>query len=207
MGTKEPYRMFTSRAEYRLMLREDNADLRLTEIGRNLGLVDDAQWQAFCEKRESIVKETQRLKDWVIHPGSEASKKIEIHFDKPLTREYRAIDLLKRPEIQHHLLINALDVDITIDAAVAEQVEIQVKYSGYIDRQAEEIEKQQKYEDMFLPPEFDYSKVVGLSNEVREKLQRTKPESIGKASRIPGITPVAISLLLVHLKRYGYWAA
>ncbi len=206
MGTKEPYRMFTSRAEYRLMLREDNADLRLTEIGRNLGLVDDAQWQAFCEKRESIVKETQRLKDWVIHPGSEVSKKIEVHFDKPLTREYRAIDLLKRPEIQHYLLINALDVDVTIDPAVAEQVEIQVKYSGYIDRQAEEIEKQQKYEDMFLPPEFDYSKVVGLSNEVREKLQRTKPESIGKASRIPGITPVAVSLLLVHLKRYGYYA-
>jgi tRNA uridine 5-carboxymethylaminomethyl modification enzyme len=200
LGTKEPYRMFTSRAEYRLMLREDNADLRLTEIGRNLGLVSDAQWQAFCDKREAIERESARLKDWAIHPQSEIGQQLAEKLGTPLARDFRALELLKRPEITY----NDLAADSDIDLKVAEQVEIQVKYAGYIDRQADEIERQRRYEDMHLPTNFDYSQVKGLSNEVREKLQRTKPESLGKASRVPGVTPAAVSLLLVHLKKHGY---
>lgn len=200
LGTKEPYRMFTSRAEYRLMLREDNADLRLTEIGRNLGLVGDAQWQAFCEKREAIAQESARLKDWAIHPHSEIGQQLAAKLGAPLARDFRALELLKRPEITY----NDLAADSQIDAKVTEQVEIQVKYAGYIDRQADEIERQRRYEDLHLPPNFDYSQVRGLSNEVCEKLQHTKPESLGKASRVPGVTPAAVSLLLVHLKKHGY---
>lgn len=204
MGTKEPYRMFTSRAEYRLMLREDNADLRLTEIGRELGLVGDEQWQAFCEKREAIEREKSRLADWVIHPNTEIGKKITDTLSIPMTREYRALELLKRPEVQLKNLLSFANDD-SVHPVVAEQVEIQVKYAGYIDRQTDEIERQRRYENLFLPVELDYGNVIGLSNEVREKLQRTKPESIGQASRVPGITPAAISLLLVHLKKYGYY--
>lgn len=204
MGTKEPYRMFTSRAEYRLMLREDNADIRLTEKGRELGLIRDEQWASFCQKQEAIAREKNRLKDWVIHPGTPAGNQLTAALSIPLTREYRAIELLKRPEVHYHDLL-ALMSDDSVCPIVAEQVEIQVKYAGYIDRQMDEIEKQRRYENLFLPAELDYGKVIGLSNEVREKLQKTKPESLGQASRIPGLTPAAVSLLLVHLKKYGYY--
>ncbi|NNM59351.1 MAG: tRNA uridine-5-carboxymethylaminomethyl(34) synthesis enzyme MnmG [Legionellales bacterium] len=204
MGTNEPYRMFTSRAEYRLMLREDNADLRLTEIGRELGLVGDEQWQAYSKKCEAIEREKTRLQQWVIHPNTDLANQLAETLSIPLTREYHAVDLLKRPEVRYgHLL--SLAGDNTVCPIVVEQVETQVKYAGYIDRQTDEIERQRRYDALFLPADIDYQNVVGLSNEVREKLQQTKPESIAQAARIPGITPVAISLLLVHLKRYGYY--
>ncbi|MBY0544406.1 MAG: tRNA uridine-5-carboxymethylaminomethyl(34) synthesis enzyme MnmG [Gammaproteobacteria bacterium] len=204
MGTSEPYRMFTSRAEYRLLLREDNADLRLTEQGRALGLVDDSQWEAYSQKREAIERERAHLHSWVIHPNTDIANKLIEQLSIPLTREYRAVDLLKRPEVRYQDLLN-FSGNNTVCPIVAEQIEIQVKYAGYIDRQTYEIEKQRQQDSLFLPADLDYRTVTGLSNEVREKLQNTKPESIGQASRIPGMTPAAISLLLVHLKKYGYY--
>ncbi|QSA96088.1 tRNA uridine-5-carboxymethylaminomethyl(34) synthesis enzyme MnmG [Methylococcus sp. EFPC2] len=201
-GTAEPYRMFTSRAEYRLLLREDNADLRLTAQGRDLGLVDDVRWQAFEAKREAIAQLREELATRWIKPGSAEVERYGEVLSSPLVREASALDLLRRPEvILADLAPLVLDEGSSIDAAVAEQVEIQAKYAGYIDRQQADIERARRHDHWRLPESFDYANVVGLSNEVREKLRRQQPETIGQASRLPGITPAAISLLLVHLKK------
>ena len=202
LGTKEPYRMFTSRAEHRLLLREDNADLRLTEIGRELGLVDDTRWRAFSEKREAIERETQRLKSTVLHPHMLSADETQRVFGDPLARDFKLYDLLRRPNVTYASLtsLEAVGSEIS-DVAVTEQVEIQCKYAGYIDRQAEEIERQRRNEETYIPAWLDYAQVRGLSNEVRQKLQNQQPATIGQASRIPGVTPAAISLLLVHLKK------
>jgi len=202
LGTKEPYRMFTSRAEHRLLLREDNADLRLTEKGHELGLVDDERWAAFCTKREAIELEQQRLRSTVLHPSSLTVEDSERVFGDTLARDYKLYDLLRRPNVSYANLTSLEIVGSTVtDPAVAEQVEIQCKYAGYIDRQQDEIDKQRRNEETRLPPDFDYNKVSGLSNEVRQKLLAQRPASIGQASRIPGITPAAVSLLLVYLKK------
>ena len=202
LGTKEPYRMFTSRAEHRLLLREDNADLRLTEIGRELGLVDDTRWRAFSEKREAIERETQRLKATVLHPHMLSTDETQRVFGDPLARDFKLYDLLRRPNVTYTSLTSLAAVGSEIsDVAVKEQVEIQCKYAGYIDRQAEEIERQRRNEETYIPAWLDYAQVRGLSNEVRQKLQNQQPATIGQASRIPGVTPAAISLLLVHLKK------
>jgi tRNA uridine 5-carboxymethylaminomethyl modification enzyme len=200
-GTKEPYRMFTSRAEYRLMLREDNADLRLTEIGRKLGLVDEARWQAFNEYQEQLTKLNQALKDNWVRPDTAAEKALGPLLDNPLNREYRFADMLKRPEIGIRHLSPLLSGDAEYPERVQEQAEINAKYSGYLSRQQDEINKAQKHEGTELPVDLEYGQVKGLSNEVRQKLQEVRPATIGQAGRISGITPAAISLLLVHLKR------
>ncbi len=202
LGTKEPYRMFTSRAEHRLLLREDNADLRLTEQGRELGLVDDARWAAFCEKREAIEREQQRLRSAVLHPHMLSTEDSQRVFGDVLAREYKLHDLLRRPNVTYAALTSLPAVGNPVaDEKVAEQVEIQCKYAGYIDRQQEEIDKQRRNEETRLPDTLDYALVRGLSNEVRQKLQSQRPATLGQAARIPGITPAAISLLLVHLKK------
>ncbi|WP_145509765.1 tRNA uridine-5-carboxymethylaminomethyl(34) synthesis enzyme MnmG [Yersinia rochesterensis] len=204
LGTKEPYRMFTSRAEYRLMLREDNADLRLTEMGRKLGLVDDARWALFSQKIEQIEKERQRLRDIWVHPHSENVAEINALLKAPLSKEANGEELLRRPEIDYRLLTTLpLFGPALTDPQAADQVEIQVKYQGYIARQQEEIEKQLRNENTLLPADLDYRQVSGLSNEVIAKLNDHKPNSIGQASRISGITPAAISILLVWLKKQG----
>ncbi|CRY57039.1 MULTISPECIES: tRNA uridine-5-carboxymethylaminomethyl(34) synthesis enzyme MnmG [Yersinia] len=204
LGTKEPYRMFTSRAEYRLMLREDNADLRLTEMGRKLGLVDDARWAHFSQKIEQIEKERQRLRDIWVHPNSENVNEINALLKAPLSKEANGEELLRRPEIDYRLLTTLPSFGPTLtDPQAADQVEIQVKYEGYIARQQEEIEKQLRNENTLLPADLDYRQVSGLSNEVIAKLNDHKPNSIGQASRISGITPAAISILLVWLKKQG----
>lgn len=204
LGTKEPYRMFTSRAEYRLSLREDNADLRLTEHGRSLGLVDDIRWSRFSEKVENIEKENQRLKDIWINPKSENIDQINSILKTPIVREANGEDLLRRPEVTYSSLVSLENFGPAIeDRQAAEQVEIQVKYAGYIQRQRDEIEKSLRHENTKLPLDLDYSKVKGLSNEVVAKLSDAKPETLGIASRISGITPAAISILLVHLKKHG----
>ncbi|WP_313021228.1 tRNA uridine-5-carboxymethylaminomethyl(34) synthesis enzyme MnmG [Atlantibacter hermannii] len=204
LGTKEPYRMFTSRAEYRLMLREDNADLRLTETGRELGLVDDARWARFNQKRENIELERQRLRGIWMAPSSEGVAEVNAQLAAPLSREASGEDLLRRPEMTYPQLVNLAPFSPGLDdAQAAEQVEIQVKYEGYIARQQDEIEKQQRNENTLLPATLDYRQVSGLSNEVIAKLNDHKPSSIGQASRISGITPAAISILLVWLKKQG----
>ena len=204
LGTKEPYRMFTSRAEYRLMLREDNADARLTETGRELGLVDDARWAHFSEKMELIEKERQRLKDIRVHPQSESVKEINAILNTPLSKEATGEDLLRRPEMDYNRLMTLSDFAPGVDSpAAAQQVEIQVKYEGYISRQQDEIQRQLRNENATLPVDLDYKQVSGLSNEVVAKLNDHKPTSIGQASRISGITPAAISILLVWLKKQG----
>lgn len=202
LGTKEPYRMFTSRAEHRLLLREDNADLRLTEQGRELGLVDDARWAAFCAKREAIEREQQRLRSTVLHPHMLSAEDSQRVFGDVLTREYKLHDLLRRPGVTYTGLtsLSAVGNPVT-DEKVAEQVEIQCKYAGYIERQQDEIHKQRRNEETRLPDWLDYTQVRGLSNEVRQKLQTQRPATIGQAQRIPGVTPAAISLLLVYLKK------
>ncbi|MGI1670693.1 MAG: tRNA uridine-5-carboxymethylaminomethyl(34) synthesis enzyme MnmG [Neptuniibacter sp.] len=201
LGTSEPYRMFTSRAEYRLILREDNADLRLTEKGRELGLIGDERWQAFCEKREAIEQEQQRLKETWIQPNTEEADELAPKLKTPLSREYNLADLLKRPELVYsdvaHLKGEAVEND-----QVAEQVEIQNKYAGYIDRQKDEIEQMRRQENTHLPDGFDYEQVGGLSNELKAKLKEVQPQTISQASRIQGMTPAAISLLLVYLKKH-----
>ncbi len=204
LGTKEPYRMFTSRAEYRLMLREDNADLRLTEIGRELGMVDDYRWARFNEKLEHIEQERQRLRELRVHPHSEQRDAVNALLKTPLSREATGEELLRRPEIDYATL-TALPMfsPALSDIQAAEQVEIQVKYEGYIARQQDEIEKQLRNEGTVLPADLDYRQVSGLSNEVIAKLNDHKPGSIGQASRISGITPAAISILLVWLKKQG----
>ncbi|WP_020561305.1 tRNA uridine-5-carboxymethylaminomethyl(34) synthesis enzyme MnmG [Thiofilum flexile] len=207
-GTLEPYRMFTSRAEHRLLLREDNADLRLTEIGRELGLVDDARWEAFSRKREAIEREQQRLKATLIRPGTLSVEDSTRVLGDVLSREYRLAELLARPNVSYEGLMSLplAANDAVLDPKVVEQVEIQIKYAGYIERQNEEIARQERQESTLLPADFDYGKVSGLSNEVRQKLQHQKPTSIGQAARIPGITPAAISLLLVALKKHSLGA-
>ena len=201
-GTSEPYRMFTSRAEHRLLLREDNADLRLTEIGRRLGLVDEARWAAFETKREAIERETQRLREVWVRPAQIGEADLQRVLQGPLARESRAAELLRRPEVTYAGLISLPGVGPgEPDPQVAEQVEIQAKYAGYIERQREEIERQRRYEQLTLPLDLDYAEVHGLSREVREKLIRHRPHTLGQAGRIPGMTPAAVSLLLIHLKR------
>ncbi|MCD2449614.1 tRNA uridine-5-carboxymethylaminomethyl(34) synthesis enzyme MnmG [Methylicorpusculum oleiharenae] len=199
-GTQEPYRMFTSRAEYRLLLREDNADLRLTDKGRELGLVDDERWIAFETKRQAIdTLQVELSKKW-IRPDTEAGRQAEAFWNKPLLREANLMDLLRRPEVEIQQLLSFLNLG-DIDEQVSEQVAIKAKYAGYIDRQQTEINRARRYDHLQLPKSLDYKDVSGLSNEVSEKLIRQQPETLGQASRIPGITPAAISLLLVHLKK------
>lgn len=206
LGTKEPYRMFTSRAEYRLMLREDNADLRLTEIARELGMVDDNRWAQFSEKVELVEKERQRLRNIWVHPQADNLSEINELLNTPLSKEANGEDLLRRPEMTYEILKKIARFAPGIDDSkpqAAEQVEIQVKYEGYINRQQEEIEKKQRNENAALPIDLDYKQVSGLSNEVIAKLNDHKPTSIGQASRISGVTPAAISILLVWLKKQG----
>ncbi|EWC42325.1 tRNA uridine-5-carboxymethylaminomethyl(34) synthesis enzyme MnmG [Stutzerimonas stutzeri] len=200
LGTQEPYRMFTSRAEYRLILREDNADLRLTEKGRELGLVDDGRWAAFCAKREGIEREEQRLKSCWVRPGTPEGEAIAERFGSPLAREYNLLNLLARPEIDYQSLIE-LTGDGAQDPQVAEQVEIKTKYAGYIERQQEEIERLRASENVALPDNLDYAGIPGLSKEIQHKLGQARPETLGQASRIPGVTPAAVSLLMIHLKK------
>jgi tRNA uridine 5-carboxymethylaminomethyl modification enzyme len=201
-GTQEPYRMFTSRAEYRLLLREDNADLRLTEKGRELGLVDDVRWAAFEQKREAIVQEQQRLNDLWIRPNTSEGNALEKILERPLEKEHRAMDLLRRPELTYEMITMLDGSDPReIDPQVSEQVEIQVKYAGYIDRQMAEIERQRRNEETRLPEDMNYDHVDGLSTEVRQKLGKARPATLGMASRLQGLTPAAVSLLLIHLKK------
>ena len=203
-GVSEPYRMFTSRAEYRLMLREDNADLRLTEAGRKLGLLDDARWDAFSRKRDAIARETARLRSTWVNPRSVPPQTAIAALGQPIEREYTLLELLRRPNVSYHslALISAFSNGME-DHAVTEQVEIQAKYQGYIARQQDEIARRESQNSMALPADLDYAEVRGLSIEVRQVFSRQRPETIGQAARISGVTPAAISLLLVHLKRIG----
>jgi tRNA uridine 5-carboxymethylaminomethyl modification enzyme len=202
-GTLEPYRMFTSRAEYRLSLRQDNADLRLTPVGRELGLVDEHRWQVFTARRTAIENEQQRLQSLLVRPGTAQADALSSHLEKPLAREQRVSDLLRRPELDYATLtaVDGLGPGVTA-AGIAEQIEIQAKYSGYLERQQAEIDRQRRHQDQPLPVDFDYNVVRGLSNEACEKLRSVRPETVGQAARIPGVTPAAVSLLLIHMKRY-----
>lgn len=210
-GVLEPYRMFTSRAEYRLSLREDNADMRLTEIGRKLGCVSDAQWAAFEAKREAVERELQRLRSTWVSPRLLGEVEATRVLGKAIEREYALADLLRRPNVSYQSLMSLKGADgqdlagpAVSESAVREQVEIQLKYAGYIERQAKEVERHDHYENLKLPAEFDYMEVSALSIEVRQKLNAHKPETLGQASRISGVTPAAISLILVHLKKGGF---
>jgi tRNA uridine 5-carboxymethylaminomethyl modification enzyme len=203
-GVSEPYRMFTSRAEYRLQLREDNADLRLTEIGRQLGVVDDARWDAFCRKRDAVARELERLQTTVLKPGAIPLETTISLFGQELGREYALTDLLRRPGVTYARLMALPGAGPAVaDAGVADQVEVTVKYAGYIDRQHAEIARHRAEEDLRIPGGFDYAAVRGLSVEVRQTLARQQPETVGQASRISGVTPAAIALLLVHLRKLG----
>jgi len=214
-GVTEPYRMFTSRAEFRLQLREDNADLRLTETGRRLGLVDDARWDAFCRKRDAVSRETERLKATWVNPRILSAAEAERVLGTTIEREYHLFDLLRRPEVSYAGLMSLdggkyASVDVSRETlgelaeAVVEQIEIGAKYSGYIDRQKDEVERAAHYENLKLPADLDYMAVTALSIEARQKLQKHRPETLGQASRISGITPASISLLLIHLKKGGF---
>jgi tRNA uridine 5-carboxymethylaminomethyl modification enzyme len=200
LGTREPYRMFTSRAEYRLLLREDNADMRLTEKGRELGLVDDRRWASFETKRNAVERESERLRTSWVQPGSHAAGELESKLGKPLGREYSLMDLLRRPELDYASVAH-LSGEPVADPVVAEQVQIQIKYQGYIDRQQDEIDKLKRHEATALPDDLDYTRVDGLSHEIRQKLTEARPGTLAQAARIPGVTPAAVSLLLVHLKK------
>jgi tRNA uridine 5-carboxymethylaminomethyl modification enzyme len=209
-GVAEPYRMFTSRAEYRLSLREDNADMRLTEMGRALGVVGDAQWAAFEAKREAVARELERLRSTWVNPRILAAAESERVIGQAIEREYNLADLLRRPGVDYDTLMSMAGVDGqqlagpgVIDPAVREQIEIQLKYAGYINRQAKEVERHDHYENLKLPDGFNYLDITALSIEVRQKLDKQRPETLGQASRISGVTPAAISLLLVHLKKRG----
>jgi tRNA uridine 5-carboxymethylaminomethyl modification enzyme len=214
LGTNEPYRMFTSRAEYRLTLREDNADLRLTEHGRRLGLVDEERWAFYTEKKIRIEEELQFLRSTWVQPNTDRAERINHLLEKPISREYSLADLLARPRVEHGPLLSAYNGDLGFPGSTSEkrqaaivaqstqQAEIQIKYQGYIDRQEEDIERLKKQENTKLPVDFDYQHMQGLSNELKQKLLEAKPENIGRASRIPGITPAAISLLLIYLKKH-----
>jgi tRNA uridine 5-carboxymethylaminomethyl modification enzyme len=201
-GTQEPYRMFTSRAEYRLLLREDNADLRLTPKGRELGLVDDARFEAFMKKSEAIHRETERLKRLIVRPDTNAAKQLEVPLGQALSREYHLSDLLRRPNLSYQDLMSIDEFGPGLDdEKAAEQIEIQAKYAGYIDRQEDEIAKLMRQETQKIPEDLNYTDIVGLSTEVRQKLSLGRPPTVGMASRMPGITPAALSLLVVHLKK------
>jgi tRNA uridine 5-carboxymethylaminomethyl modification enzyme len=213
-GTSEPYRMFTSRAEYRLLLREDNADLRLTPRGREIGLINDERWRFFAAKREAIVSEAARLDRTVVHPHHVPQDRATELLGAPLAREAHAFDLLRRPEVSYAALASldavgrpgwmlAGDADERLIEQVQLQVEVQAKYTGYIDRQQDEIERQRRHEQTRLPETIDYTQVRGLSMEVRQRLKEVRPATLGQAARVPGVTPAAISLLLVHLKRHS----
>jgi tRNA uridine 5-carboxymethylaminomethyl modification enzyme len=202
MGTTEPYRMFTSRAEYRLLLREDNADMRLTEKGRELGLVDDDRWKQFSEKREAIELERQRLKSTWIQPASDTAEKLSAYIENKLSHEYSLFELLKRPEIDYKI-IGSLYPEHQVEHKIAEQVEIDAKYSGYITRQQDEVNRLRRHEKTRIPVDFNYQSIKGLSNEVKQKLSEATPETLARASRIPGVTPAAISLLIVQLKKHA----
>jgi len=207
-GVTEPYRMFTSRAEFRLMLREDNADMRLTEKGRELGLVDDARWDAFNRKRDAVSRETQRLRSIWVNPNNLPPAEAERVFGKAIEREYNLADLLRRPDVNYAGLMSldggkysTPDISALLDKSVIEQIEITAKYAGYIDLQKVEVERAAHYENLKLPPELDYLQVQALSFEARQTLAKHRPETLGLASRISGITPATVSLLLVHLKK------
>ncbi|MCX4026785.1 tRNA uridine-5-carboxymethylaminomethyl(34) synthesis enzyme MnmG [Endozoicomonas sp. SM1973] len=200
-GTQEPYRMFTSRAEYRLILREDNADLRLTEKGRELGLINDQRWAVFCRKKEAIEQETQRLKTSWIQPNTPAGEEANKILERPITREYNLLELLRRPDISYQAIASLVGEPVTDNPQVSEQVAIQTKYQGYIDRQTEEIARLRRHENTLLPEDLDYQQIAGLSNEIKQKLSDARPDTLGRASRIPGVTPAAVSLLIVHLKK------
>lgn len=200
MGTLEPYRMFTSRAEYRLLLREDNADARLTETGRSLGLVDDARWAAFSTKQEAIARETQRLNSTWVQPKSAEAQALHDKLAQPLSRETTLRDLLKRPQLTYADIAELVPTE-SLDPAVSEQVEISAKYEGYIQRQQDDIDTLRRHESMKLPAELDFDAIGGLSNEVKQKLKQTRPETLAQASRISGVTPAAVSMLLIHLKK------
>jgi tRNA uridine 5-carboxymethylaminomethyl modification enzyme len=210
-GVMEPYRMFTSRAEYRLSLREDNADMRLTEIGRKLGVIGDAQWEAFDRKRESVARELERLRSTWVNPRILEAAESERVIGQAIEREYSLADLLRRPGVEYDKLMTLKGADGRelagpgeTDEAVKEQIEIQLKYSGYIDRQTKEVERHEHYENLKLPENYNYLDITALSVEVRQKLHAQRPETLGQASRISGVTPAAISLLLVHLKKAGF---
>ncbi|MBP6305249.1 MAG: tRNA uridine-5-carboxymethylaminomethyl(34) synthesis enzyme MnmG, partial [Giesbergeria sp.] len=214
-GVTEPYRMFTSRAEYRLQLREDNADMRLTEVGRQMGLVDDVRWDVFNRKRDAVARETERLKATWVNPRSLPAAEAERVLGKGIEHEYNLFELLRRPGVSYPALMamqqsKHASADVSretlgdLSDSVVEQVEIAAKYAGYIDRQKDEIDRAAHYERLRLPPQLDYMQVTALSIEARQSLARFKPETLGQASRITGITPAAISLLLVHLKRAGF---
>ncbi|MBL3556213.1 MULTISPECIES: tRNA uridine-5-carboxymethylaminomethyl(34) synthesis enzyme MnmG [Marinobacter] len=200
MGTSEPYRMFTSRAEYRLILREDNADLRLTETGRKLGAVDEQRWQAFNTKREAIAAERNRLETTRIHPGTPGGEAANSFLRQPMNRDQTLAELLRRPEINYNHIARMAD-GIADDPVVADQVEIEIKYEGYISRQADEIDRLRRNENTRLPDDIDFDAIGGLSNEIRQKLKEVRPETVAQASRIQGVTPAAISQVLVHLKK------
>lgn len=201
-GVSEPYRMFTSRAEYRLMLREDNADLRLTEIGRKLGVVDDVRWEAFSRKQEAIAREQERLKRTWVRPATLPETDSIRVLGKPIEREYPLFELLRRPDVSYEALLSLPEAGPgETDPQVRQQLEIAAKYQGYIDRQAEEVERGRQYEEMALPEDLDYRDVRGLSIEAQQKLNKQRPQTLGQAGRISGITPAAISLLLVYLKK------
>ena len=208
-GVTEPYRMFTSRAEYRLQLREDNADMRLTETGRRLGLVDDARWDAFCRKRDAVSRETQRLKSTWVNPRTLPASEAERVLGKAIEHEHHLFDLLRRPGVSHAALMTLPNAaagrdDANLTPAAIEQVEIAAKYAGYIDRQKDEVARAAHFENLRLPPQLDYMQVTALSIEARQKLNAHKPETLGQVSRISGITPASISLLLIHLKKSGF---
>jgi tRNA uridine 5-carboxymethylaminomethyl modification enzyme len=201
-GTDEPYRMFTSRAEYRLILREDNADLRLTEVGRRLGLVDDVRWRRFCVKRDTIARERKRLDSTRVQPETVAPEHALRVLGQPLTQRATLLELLRRPELSYEAVLELANIDAAIDdREVIQQLEIEARYSGYIERQTQEVEQHSRHENTYLSAELDYGTVHGLSVEVQQKLNAHKPATVGQASRISGVTPAAISLLLVHLKR------
>jgi tRNA uridine 5-carboxymethylaminomethyl modification enzyme len=201
-GVSEPYRMFTSRAEYRLQLREDNADMRLTEIGRKLGLVDDVRWEAFSRKQEAVAREQERLKKTFVQPANLSAELMQSVFGKPLEHEYSLFELLRRPEVSYEQVLSLGELGLgEVEPAVREQVEIAAKYQGYIDRQIDEVARSRGQENTKLPNDLDYREIHGLPIEAQQKLNAHKPETIGQASRISGITPAAISLLLVYLKR------
>jgi tRNA uridine 5-carboxymethylaminomethyl modification enzyme len=200
-GTQEPYRMFTSRAEYRLMLREDNADARLTPKGRELGLVDDQRWATFNQKQDAVTAEIARLDKVMFSPEKTDQAVAESVLGEPLNKASTAMDLLRRPKVDYAGLLTLLGEEKTVEDVVAEQVVIRTKYKGYINRQQNEIERLQRHETTALPDDLNYDNVRGLSNEVREKLAKARPNSLGQASRISGVTQAAVSLLLVHLKR------
>ena len=201
-GTQEPYRMFTSRAEYRLLLREDNADLRLTEMGHKLGCVDDYRWNVFSEKRAAVECERNRLSQQWVRPHTETAEQFHQVFGQSIEREYNGIDLLRRPAVSYQQLVEIKGFGPSVkDSKVAEQVDVQAKYDGYVKRQLKEIERSRRNESTRIPAAINYDQVMGLSTEVRQKLLHIKPETVGQAIRIPGVTPAAISLLLVHLKK------